>query len=164
MGADEEGKALATPEFWNTRYKNSNGSTPTHEWFRSFSALKPFFETHLLTPTPATTNPRILHLGSGDSTIPFDLASLGYKPQLCIDFSQIVIDLMKSQTPADAGIEWKCADVRDLRNEIPCAGEFDVAFDKGTLDAMIHGSPWCPPEDVVENAKRYLSEVSGMRE
>jgi hypothetical protein len=37
----------------------------------------------------------------------------------------------------------------------------DVAFDKGTLDAMIYGSPWSPPEEVMENSGRYLSEVSG---
>ena len=36
----------------------------------------------------------------------------------------------------------------------------DVAFDKGTLDAMIYGSPWSPPEEVMENSGRYLSEVS----
>ncbi|KXT13102.1 hypothetical protein AC579_2160 [Pseudocercospora musae] len=158
MGADEEGKALATPEFWNTRYEKSDGSNPTHEWFRSFDALKPFFEKHLLTSKPADTNPRILHLGSGDSTIPFDLASLGYKNQLCVDFSQVVIDLMRSRSPADSGIEWKWADVRDMHDEIS-PGSIDVAFDKGTLDAMIHGSPWSPPEDVVENSGRYLGEV-----
>lgn len=36
----------------------------------------------------------------------------------------------------------------------------DVAFDKGTLDAMIHGSPWNPPEDTVRNSGEYLREVS----
>jgi SAM-dependent methyltransferase len=36
----------------------------------------------------------------------------------------------------------------------------DVAFDKGTLDAMIHGSPWSPPEDTVRNTGEYLREVS----
>ena len=35
----------------------------------------------------------------------------------------------------------------------------DVAFDKGTLDAMIYGSPWSPPEDVLENSGKYMKEV-----
>jgi hypothetical protein len=35
----------------------------------------------------------------------------------------------------------------------------DIAFDKGTLDAMIYGSPWSPPEEVMENTGRYISEV-----
>ncbi|KAJ3580367.1 hypothetical protein NPX13_g185 [Xylaria arbuscula] len=36
----------------------------------------------------------------------------------------------------------------------------DVAFDKGTLDAMIHGSPWTPPPDVVDNTGRYMRELT----
>lgn len=43
--------------------------------------------------------------------------------------------------------------------DIP-SSSVDVAFDKGTLDAMIHGSPWNPPEDVKENASKYMDEVS----
>ncbi|EME79980.1 uncharacterized protein MYCFIDRAFT_86729 [Pseudocercospora fijiensis CIRAD86] len=157
MGPSEEGKALATPEFWNTRYSKSDGSTPTHEWFQTFSALKPFLDRHLLPTTKS--NPRILHLGSGDSTIPFDLAKLGYANQICIDFSQVVIDLMNSRADAvTSGIEWICADVRDMSDTI-ASNSVDVAFDKGTLDAMIHGSPWSPPEDVVGNCGRYLDEV-----
>ena len=35
----------------------------------------------------------------------------------------------------------------------------DVAFDKGTLDAMIFGSPWSPPEETLENSGRYMKEV-----
>jgi EEF1A lysine methyltransferase 4 len=39
------------------------------------------------------------------------------------------------------------------------SSSIDVAFDKGTLDAMIHGSPWSPPDDVKDNSGRYLQEV-----
>ena len=35
----------------------------------------------------------------------------------------------------------------------------DVAIDKGTLDAMIHGSLWDPPEDVRRNVGMYVDEV-----
>lgn len=55
------------------------------------------------------------------------------------------------------GIIWKQVDVRDM-GEI--ADRFiNVAFDKGTMDAMIHGSPWSPPPDVKENTGKYLREV-----
>lgn len=67
MGSDEEGKALATSEFWNERYDKADGDNPTHEWFRSYASLKPFFETHLFDQKPPSSNPRIVHLGSGDS-------------------------------------------------------------------------------------------------
>jgi hypothetical protein len=64
---------------------------------------------------------------------------------------------MKSRTDPDLGIEWRWADVRDMK-DIP-SNSIDVAFDKGTLDAMIHGSPWSPPDDVLDNTGRYVNEV-----
>jgi hypothetical protein len=47
-------------------------------------------------------------------------------------------------------------DVRDL--QLPDAS-IDVALDKGTLDAMIHGSLWNPPDDVKDNVRKYANEV-----
>lgn len=35
----------------------------------------------------------------------------------------------------------------------------EVAIDKSTLDAMIHGSQWDPPADVRENVGKYVDEV-----
>lgn len=67
-----------------------------------------------------------------------------------------------SKCHADLGlstkIRWQKLDVRNMES-IP-DNSVDVAFDKGTLDAMIHGSPWSPPEDTTENTGRYLREVS----
>lgn len=90
-------------------------------------------------------------------TIPADLSERGYKNQLCLDFSTVVVDLMSSRHAQVGGIEWKWADVRDMP-QIPPAS-IDVAFDKGTMDAMIHGSPWSPPDDVKDNTAKYLNEV-----
>ena len=59
---------------------------------------------------------------------------------------------------APAGIEWAWADIRDM-NELK-ADTIDVAFDKCALDAMIHGSPWSPPDEVLENTGRYIKEVN----
>lgn len=55
------------------------------------------------------------------------------------------------------GITWQQADVRCMDNIPPAS--VDVAFDKGTLDAMIYGSPWDPPDEVVDNTSRYIREV-----
>jgi len=55
------------------------------------------------------------------------------------------------------GITWKQADVRQM-DEIQ-SESIDVAFDKGTLDAMIHGSPWSPPDEVLDDTSRYVREV-----
>jgi hypothetical protein len=67
----------------------------------------------------------------------------------------VVVKLMASRQVD--GIEWVCGDVREM-NEIP-TGSVDIAFDKGTLDAMIYGSVWSPPDDVKDNARRYVREV-----
>lgn len=56
-------------------------------------------------------------------------------------------------------IQWQRLDVREMKDSVPDAS-VDVAFDKGTLDAMIHGSPWSPPEDTIANTGKYLREVS----
>ncbi|WYZ45747.1 hypothetical protein EsH8_VIII_001063 [Colletotrichum jinshuiense] len=153
-----EAEALATPEFWNERYTKSDGSNPTHEWFRTFAALEPYFQRHLFSQRSPETAPRIMHLGSGDSTIPADLSERGYKNQVCLDFATVVVDLMAARHAEVGGIEWKWADVRDMPDAAPTAS-IDVAFDKGTMDAMIHGSPWSPPADVRDNTGRYLREV-----
>ncbi|EXF84313.1 hypothetical protein CFIO01_08344 [Colletotrichum fioriniae PJ7] len=158
MAELSEAEALATPELWNQRYTKSDGSHPTHEWLRTFEALEPFFEKHLFSQRRPEISPRIMHLGSGDSTIPADLSVRGYNNQLCLDFSTVVIDLMRQQHADLAGIEWKWADIRDMPDAAPTAS-VDVAFDKSTLDAMIHGSPWSPPDDVRENTAKYLGEV-----
>lgn len=51
---------------------------------------------------------------------------------------------------------WFVMDVRHL--ELP-DWSIDIAIDKGTLDAMIHGSLWDPPEDVRRNVGNYVDEV-----
>lgn len=64
---------------------------------------------------------------------------------------------MSKRHSSMGGIEWKYADVRHL-DDLPDKS-IDVAFDKGTLDAMIHGSPWSPPNDVKDNTRQYVREV-----
>jgi hypothetical protein len=64
--------------------------------------------------------------------------------------------MMQSRN-SEEGVEWTVGDVRDMPS-IPNEA-VDVAFDKGTLDAMIHGSPWSPPEEVLDNTGRYMKEV-----
>lgn len=90
-------------------------------------------------------------------TVPDRLAERGYDNQLCVDFSPVVVGLMTERQAAIKGIEWRQADVRAM-DTVP-SSSVDIAFDKGTLDAMIHGSPWSPPDDVLDNTGRYIREV-----
>ncbi len=93
-------------------------------------------------------------------TIPEDLWKKGYKNQVCVDFSTVAVNNMSKQHSHFEGITWMHADVRQL-DQIP-SESVDVAFDKGTLDAMIHGSPWDPPDEVRDNTGRYIREVRSM--
>ncbi|KAI9660254.1 MAG: hypothetical protein M1831_003562 [Alyxoria varia] len=147
-------KELGFPEYWDNRYSepSADPSHPSkHEWFRTFDKLRQFFDKQL--PDPSS-QPRILHLGCGDSTLTADLAGLQYQNQISVDFSEVVIKYMQSKHPS---FDWRVDDVRKLS-----LGDatIDIAIDKGTLDAMLYGSQWDPPIDVQENVKKYVNEVA----
>ncbi|CAK7275232.1 hypothetical protein SEPCBS57363_006575 [Sporothrix epigloea] len=176
MDETHNDKVLSHAEFWDGRYAeakwssgtNGNGikahsslsietAAPTHEWFRTYSDLEPFLRK-VLFDCPSyrpVDNPRILHLGCGDSVVPAALEEREYRDQLCVDFSTTVITLMQKRY-AGRTMQWRTMDVREM--DLGPAN-IDVAFDKGTLDAMIHGSPWSPPDEVLDNTGRYLREV-----
>ncbi|MCJ1377540.1 hypothetical protein MMC17_000635 [Xylographa soralifera] len=130
-------KELGSPDYWNKRYnKGAESEQATYEWFRTFEKLRFFFEKEL---PNASLEPRILHLGCGDSTLPADLANLQYRNQISVDFSDVVIKQMQSKHP---DLEWRVDDVRKLGLD---SSSIDIAIDKGTLDAMLYGSQWDPP-------------------
>ncbi|KAI6083044.1 S-adenosyl-L-methionine-dependent methyltransferase [Hypoxylon rubiginosum] len=155
--ADEELKRLAHADYWDERYSGVGPDQRVHEWFRSFGDLEGFFDRNLFQKRAPETSPRILHLGSGDSTIPQDLAERGYTSQVCVDFSTAAVELMSKRHANIEGIQWKQMDVRHM--DSISSQSIDFAFDKGTLDAMIHGSPWSPPPEVLDNTGQYLKEV-----
>ena len=84
-----------------------------------------------------------------------DLHSQGFTNQTSVDFSTVVIDAMKAKY-SDLKTTWQVMDVRDLHFD---NGSVDIAIDKGTLDAMLHGSLWDPPDDVRDSVRRYVDEV-----
>ncbi|KAI9054370.1 hypothetical protein LZ554_001533 [Drepanopeziza brunnea f. sp. 'monogermtubi'] len=159
MASEKELEALSRPEFWDSRYAAEKGETDegadmkSFEWFRDFGKLKRFFETWL--PAPGGSEV-LLHLGCGNSTLTHDLYREGYKHQICVDFSQVVINAMKAKY-AELGQLWIVMDVRKLEL---ADDTIDVAIDKGTLDAFIHGSMWDPPQDVRTNVGAYVDEVA----
>ncbi|KAI9805197.1 MAG: hypothetical protein M1825_001033 [Sarcosagium campestre] len=146
---------FATSEYWDTRYaaeadnRDGTGGNETslemdraYDWFRSFDDLLPLFQRHL---PPSTESPQILHLGCGNS--------------INVDFSAVLIDhLRRKNDHMTKGIEWLVMDIRDMH--VLDDARFDIAIDKGTLDAFLHGSLWTPPSDVVENVAAYVDEVA----
>jgi len=83
----------------------------------------------------------------------------GYKSITNVDYSSVVIDQMQRRhSTLRPEMEWVVADVRELPFD---AGTFDVAFDKGTMDAMMtaKGDVWDPPERVERNCNREVDDA-----
>lgn len=78
MSPSNENERLAHPEFWDARYSNApeGEDAPTHEWFRTYQDLEAFFQNHLVKWRAPETNPRIVHLGSGDSVSMYNISAL----------------------------------------------------------------------------------------
>jgi EEF1A lysine methyltransferase 4 len=163
---------LSQLSYWDNHYSAESrdpqsGSDESYEWYLS-DDLPTFLERHLPSPAPATTSssssPRILHLGCGTSTLTAKLLSLGYRNQCSIDFSPVAIQTMRTryagleaESEGEGILEWRVMDVRHMT--FPTQS-FDVAIDKGTLDAMVYGSVQNPEEEVEANVKAYVDEVA----
>ncbi|KAJ9629368.1 hypothetical protein H2203_001741 [Taxawa tesnikishii (nom. ined.)] len=151
MPSEDPNAELSRAEYWDKRYSDN---APSYDWLRNFDTVKPFLTKHL---PPASSAPKIVHMGNGNSTLPASLLSLpdsSYTSQTAIDFSPVVIANMSAAHP---GIEWRVMDIRALEF---ANGSFDVCIDKATLDAMLYGSLWDPEDEVRDNVKRYVDEIA----
>ena len=152
-------QTFSSPECANEANNIATPKEDCYQYFYLFGDLEPFFCRHLLDPHPVGVDPRILHLGAIDSAISVDLARIGYQNQICVDFSTKVVERMWSRHVAkELGMEWNCLDMRNL-NEIPTQS-IDVAFDKGTMDAMIESTTREPELGVKHNISQYIREIS----
>ncbi|KAI9644093.1 hypothetical protein NHQ30_007445 [Ciborinia camelliae] len=171
MSGSKSLQELSHPSYWDNRYAGkfdpeteeiihdqdegeenvaAKKEIESFEWFKDFQSLQPFFEKHL--PNAEAKGGE----GEGPKTLTYDLHTVGYRNQISVDFSEVVIQRM-SEKYSDLNTTWTVMDVRDMKLK---DGEIDVAIDKGTLDAMIHGSMWDPPQEVRENVGRYVDEVA----
>ncbi|THH09920.1 hypothetical protein EW145_g1687 [Phellinidium pouzarii] len=83
----------------------------------------------------------------------------GFHNIVNVDYSSVVIEQMKERhKEARPSMEWHEMDVRQLTFE---DSEFDVAIDKGTMDAIMssEGDVWNPPEQTVYDCTREVSEA-----
>ena len=100
---------------------------------------------------------QILHLGCGISKIQDTIFDKGYKNITNIDISPKCIELCRQSDTR--GMKW---DVCDVTKEYPYPDEFfDLALDKGTLDALIIGrcDKWEIGKDVLDDAAKYFRQV-----
>ncbi|KJA28183.1 hypothetical protein HYPSUDRAFT_156631 [Hypholoma sublateritium FD-334 SS-4] len=142
-----------TKEYWDQRYsEEANGET--FDWFKSYADLAEIL--HVLIPEKSA---KILMLGCGNSRLSEDLWEDGYRNIVNTDYSGILIEQMKNRhSVVRPEMEWHEMDVRDLSLDDE---SFDVAIDKGTMDAMMtaKGDVWDPPQKVLDDCTKEVDET-----
>ncbi|KIM44617.1 hypothetical protein M413DRAFT_442578 [Hebeloma cylindrosporum] len=140
-------------EYWDQRY-SEEGNDESFDWFKSYADLADHL--HGLIPEKSS---RILMLGCGNSKLSEDMWEDGYRNIVNIDYSGILIEQMqKRHSQCRPEMEWREMDVRDLAFEDE---SFDVAIDKGTMDAMMttKGDVWDPPHQVIHDCNKEVDET-----
>ncbi|KIN96333.1 hypothetical protein M404DRAFT_1006838 [Pisolithus tinctorius Marx 270] len=153
MTLPQNNREYGTREYWNSRYSDETPDD-TFDWFKSYADLADDIRT--LIPDKSA---RILMLGCGNSRFSEDMWDDGYKNIVNVDYSAVVIEKMRERnSETRPEMQWLEMDVRSLT--FPDSS-FDVAIDKGTMDAMMTSSTdvWNPPEQVVKDC---VAEVSGV--
>jgi endothelin-converting enzyme len=130
--------------YWESRYQTDPSP---FDWYVSWDHLFPVFQPLF------TGNERVLNLGCGNSTMPFDMSHTGFQSVTSIDFSPTVIAQMRSRYAASRNLVWEVMDVRHMA--FPKAS-FDIIFDKGTIDSIVCGPS---PFDMVERTLREVERV-----
>mmetsp|Transcript_30296 Transcript_30296/g.58235 ORF Transcript_30296/g.58235 Transcript_30296/m.58235 type:complete len:271 (-) Transcript_30296:131-943(-) len=123
----------ATQEYWDQRYaerREEDGNCKTFEWYLRWDKLAPIMHK-LLQPAD-----RILHVGSGSSTLSEHMYTAGYTNAVNIDCSKTIIEAMRRRCADMTEMTWEVDDCRATAFE---DNSFDVAIDKGTLDALSCG-------------------------
>ncbi|KZT67367.1 S-adenosyl-L-methionine-dependent methyltransferase [Daedalea quercina L-15889] len=149
----QRNEEYGTREYWDQRYTQESDDT-SFDWFKSYADV-----ADILRELIPDKGARILMLGCGNSKLSEEMYDDGYKNIVNTDYSGVVIEKMKHKhAEARPEMEWHEMDIRDLSLE---SGSFDVAVDKGTMDAMMtaKGDVWDPPEEVVQNCNREVDEV-----
>ncbi|KAF7309177.1 Methyltransf-25 domain-containing protein [Mycena kentingensis (nom. inval.)] len=133
---------------------SKSGDDASFDWFKSYADIAP-----LLQELIPSKDARILMLGCGNSTLSQDMYDDGYRNIVNVDYSSVVIEQMRSRNAEKRpDMEWIEMDVRDLK--FPDAS-FDVAVDKGTMDAMMtaKGDVWDPPQRVLDDCNAEVDET-----
>ncbi|THH30107.1 hypothetical protein EUX98_g4084 [Antrodiella citrinella] len=137
----ETNEEYGTKEYWDQRY-SQEAEDDSFDWFKTYSDITP-----ILSELIPSKDARILMLGCGNSKLSEEMYDDGYKNIVNIDvnirlYSGILIERMQHKhSESRPEMQWFEMDVRDLKFE---PGSFDVAIDKGTMDAMMtaKGDVW----------------------
>ncbi|KAI8099727.1 uncharacterized protein BX664DRAFT_289997 [Halteromyces radiatus] len=118
-------------EYWDERFSHED----QFDWLLSWDTLR-----HYLTPYLPSQKEPILHLGCGNSPLPFEMADAGYKRIVNVDYSACVIDKMVQLAQGYDQLEWLTADcVQDISPVRIHAPTYAVVLEKSLTDCIACG-------------------------
>jgi SAM-dependent methyltransferase len=136
----DEGPDYGKADYWDDRYLHNR---EPFDWYQTWEHLHP-----LLGPFFDGTE-LVLNIGCGNSPMAVDMGS-NFLAVANIDISSVVIEQMESAYQDHQNLLWFTMDCTDLDFEDEM---FDVAFDKGTIDALFCGF------DAIQKVRKTLAEV-----
>jgi len=144
----ERNELYGSVDYWNERYREED----EFDWFKDYTQIR-----DLIAELIPNKDARILMLGCGNSSLSESMYNDGFQNIMNIDYSSVVIEAMRTRH-SNKSMQWIEMDIRDIKFD---HSTFDVALDKGTMDAMMtaKGSVWDPPAQVVEDCTREIDEV-----
>ncbi|KAI9193583.1 S-adenosyl-L-methionine-dependent methyltransferase [Polychytrium aggregatum] len=158
----DENKQYATVEYWDKRYQTESEKVNTYDWFKKWADLKDSISEYL------QADHEILHLGCGNSSLSEDMYEDGFKHQANVDYSLPCIEAMAKRCEEKCPeIRWIHGDIFQLSPDVFAEPQFDVALDKGTMDAFLttrtqEDDPWNPSERIRSVARNYLTQVAAV--
>ncbi|KAF9006021.1 S-adenosyl-L-methionine-dependent methyltransferase [Cyathus striatus] len=153
MALPAKNEEYGTKEYWNIRYAQDTIDAD-FDWFKTYSDIANII--HELIPNKSS---RIIMLGCGNSKLSEDMWDDGYKYIVNTDYSNILIQKMRERhNVGRPEMEWHEMDVRSLQFD---DNSFDIAIDKGTMDAMMtaKGDVWDPPQQVIDDCTKEVDEA-----
>ncbi|GMH77504.1 hypothetical protein TL16_g07431 [Triparma laevis f. inornata] len=119
-------KILWLKKYWDERYDAGGLSDEPFDWMCGWKQLQETVPSLI-----DGKNARILMIGCGNAPLSSDFWDAGYKKQINIDYSEVVIEQQQDRFPH---MEWVVMDALNMAFE---HGEFDYVFDKSLIDTMM---------------------------
>lgn len=151
----EKNASYGTLSYWDERY-SKEAPDASFDWFQKYEDIRELIAPFI--PSAGKTS-RIVVLGCGNSTLSADLYEDGFHSISNVDFSSVVIKRLAEQHIDKPEMTWIEGDIRSLT--FPDAS-FDVAIDKGTMDALLaeKGDVWNPSDEVRQACREEIDEVT----
>ena len=135
----DDPKELRTAKYWARFFETLGGAD--FEWYAKAEEVWPLLQQYCsrragLASERGDGAPRVLHSGTGNSSLPMELYDLGLRDALAVDYVPAVIEEMKEKCgDGRDGLAWAVMDATKLT--ALGDAEFDAIIDKGLIDALM---------------------------